>query len=689
MLRWIPYAVVRMVVFFIAGILLGIYLPDFLPEKSLVILFLILLVCYVIRFVLQQVYKRPFFNPGFLGLLIIFLAGYLHLINSTDARRKDNLINLQTPVEFYEAAIISNAQSKERSWKAEATVRCVKTKDGWEKYRGNIVLYFPKTDFKKPYQYGDILLVKGNPQIVPAPGNPGEFDYKRFLAFRKVYYQQFVRQNDVKYIASNPSSVIIYYAIKARIWADTTLTKFVTGEREQAIASALVLGVTDGLDNDLLNAYAATGAMHVLAVSGLHISIIYMIILWLLHPLGKSKSGRLIQAILSLVVLWGYAFITGLSPSVLRAVTMFTFIVVAKTWNRQTNIYNILASSALCLLAYEPYMIMSVAFQLSYLAVLGIVYLQPGLYNLWEPNSRLLDEVWKITSVSIAAQLATLSLGLLYFHQFPNYFLLSNLLVIPGSFLVLVIGLLVLVVSFINPLASFLGLLLQWTIQALNIVVFTVEAFPFSLVDNIYINTFQSWMLMGVITGGVLLFQYRKFPYLVSAFACAILFVVGQWNHFYEDVEGRGIAIYKVPHHSAMDLIDHGQAYFFTDSVLIKNASSIRFHIHPNRLQHGVAIVNAIDPGIAQGYRSFTWHGKSILQILNGNTIPMGMTVDYLFVSNNAVRNLSSLASIHASQIILDSSNSYYFAGRLLDQAAKLNINLYSVWHEGAFVKMI
>ena len=123
MLRWIPYAVVRMVVFFIAGILLGIYLPDFLPEKSLVILFLILLVCYVIRFVLQQVYKRPFFNPGFLGLLIIFLAGYLHLINSTDARRKNNLINLQTPVEFYEAAIISNAQSKERSWKAEATVR--------------------------------------------------------------------------------------------------------------------------------------------------------------------------------------------------------------------------------------------------------------------------------------------------------------------------------------------------------------------------------------------------------------------------------------------------------------------------------------------------------------------------------------------------------------------------------------
>ena len=151
---------------------------------------------------------------------------------------------------------------------------------------------------------------------------------------------------------------------------------------------------------------------------------------------------------------------------------------------------------------------MSVAFQLSYLAVLGIVYLQPGIYNLWESTSRFWDEVWKITCVSIAAQLATFSLGLLYFHQFPNYFLISNLLVIPISFAVLILGLVVLLVSFIGPLASFCGWLLLWTIKALNAVVFTVESFPYSLIDHVYIDTLQSWLLMIAIICCVLLFQF-------------------------------------------------------------------------------------------------------------------------------------------------------------------------------------
>ena len=140
---------------------------------------------------------------------------------------------------------------------------------------------------------------------------------------------------------------------------------------------------------------------------------------------------------------------------------MFSVVALARPWNQRTNIYNTLAASAFLLLLYEPYFIMSVGFQLSFLAVLGIVYLQPGLYNLWEPKRRIWDEVWKITCVSVAAQVATFSLGLLYFHQFPNYFFISNLFVIPVSFGVLVVGLVVLSVGFISPLAGFFGVILE------------------------------------------------------------------------------------------------------------------------------------------------------------------------------------------------------------------------------------
>lgn len=689
MLRWIPYAVVRMAVFFIAGIILGIYQPDFLPQLYLEIIFSAALLSYIACFILQRFYKQLLFNPGLLGLMIIFLAGYLRVLGSTDARKPENLVHLQEPAIYYKVAITSQARSKENSWKTEGAISTVQTSAGWKACSGNIILYFPKSDFKKPFQYGDILLVKGMPQPVPPPGNPGEFDYKKFLAYRKIYHQQFVRQKEVKYVESNPSSSIVYYAIRARIWADTTLTRFVKGEREQAIASALVLGVTDGLDNELLNAYAATGAMHVLAVSGLHISIIYMLILGMLRPLNNTPVGRWWLAALSLIILWGYAFVTGLSPSVLRAVTMFTFVAIAKAWNRQANIYNILAASAFCLLLYEPYLIVSVAFQLSYLAVLGIVYLQPGMYNLWEPTSRFWDEVWKITTVSIAAQLATFSLGLLYFHQFPNYFLLSNLLVIPISFAVLILGLVVLAISFIAPLAALCGWLLLWTIKALNAVVFTVESFPYSLIDHVYINTLQSWLLMIAIICCVLLFQFRKFYFLPTACVTMVLFVIVQWMHYQDVTRYARLTVYKVPHHRALDLIDGGRAYFVADSSLKQDASAVRFHIQPNRLSHGVERVETITAS-SKLYGHWTWHGRSILQIHDSHAIPaLPMKADYLIISNNAVKNLSALSHIQASEIILDSSNSYYFAERLRAQASAAGIGIYSVLHEGAFMKDI
>lgn len=690
MLRWIPYAVVRIVVFFIAGIVLGIYLPDFIPQQYTLIIFAAAILIYIVGFILQRLFKKMFFNPGFLGLMIVFIAGYLRVLDCTDARQPENLIHQHEPVLYYQVTITSQARSKENTWKAEGYITTAQTSTGWKTCTGNLILYFPKSDFRKPFQYGDILLVKGMPQPVPPPGNPGEFDYKKFLAYRKIYHQQFVRQPDVKYIGSNPSSSIVYHAIRARTWADTTLARFVEGDREQAIASALVLGVTDGLDNELLNAYAATGAMHVLAVSGLHISIIYMLIVGLLRPLNNTPSGRWWLAVLSLVILWGYSFITGLSPSVLRAVTMFTFMAVAKAWNRQTNIYNTLAASALCLLIYEPYLIMSVAFQLSYLAVLGIVYLQPGIYNLWEPTSRFWDEVWKITCVSIAAQLATFSLGLLYFHQFPNYFLISNLLVIPISFVVLILGLVVLLVSFIGPLASFCGWLLLWTIKALNAVVFTVESFPYSLIDHVYIDTLQSWLLMIAIICCVLLFQFRKFYYLPVACVIMVVFILIQWTHYRDVTRHAKLTVYRVPHHTALDLIDEGQAYFIADSVLQQKTSAVRFHIQPNRLNNGVDRVESVTQSLSATYRNWTWRGRSILLIRGPHAIPVtAIKADYVIISNNAVRNLSSLCHINATEIILDSSNSYYFAERLRTQALAAGISVYSVLHEGAFIKDI
>lgn len=689
MIRWTPYTFVRITLFLIGGIALGICYPDLIPEKVAQLLLLSLAAMYLASFVFFRFYNKAVFNPGFIGLSVVFLVGYVHLLGKTESRSEDHIIKLNKPVQFYRAVITRFIEEKERSWKTEA--RVLQVFDGeWKTPKGKVVLYFSKDAFPQPFAYGDVLLIHGSPDLVKPPVNPGEFDYKRFLSYRNIYHQQFLRRDDVKRIGYQPSSAMMAYAIKARVWADNTLKKFVNGEREQAIASALVLGVTDGLDNELLNAYAATGAMHVLAVSGLHISIIYMILVWLLKPLKKYKSGMWIIALISLAVLWAYAFITGLSPSVLRAVTMFSFLAIARPAGQNTNIYNTLSVSAFCLLLFDPFLIMSVGFQLSYLAVLGIVYLQNPLCNLWEPKTYLMDQVWKITCVSIAAQIATFALGLLYFHQFPNYFLLSNLLVIPGSFVVLILGIAVLAFSFIKVIAGMLGFLLLWMIKLLNAMVFMVEAFPFSLVENIYIDVFQCWLLMALVLTGAYLFSYKKFSTVKVMMLIVVMFAVLQWRHFGRDIHVRKFIVYGVNGHTAIDFIDRGKAYFLTDSILMNDDQKIRFHIKPNRLISGVdkvfpqrqLFVRSI-PGGEIG----VWCNSVVVVIKEkGMVLPDALRPDFIVIASNAVDDVPALSRQYPeSKIILDSSNSYFYLNKVDFQTRREGIEIYSVSRDGAF----
>lgn len=692
MFRWTPFTFIRISAVFIGGILLGVYNPGIVPLLFCQVVLGVFVFSYFLLFFLKRTLSKSYF--GLLGLPAVFLAGYAHVHLQKHTNQSDHVTFHTDSIQYYRAVITTFSQEKAKSWRTEGLLREVFSKGKWHPSKAKILFYFSKNGFETPFAYGDVLLIKGSPSIMTPPSNPGEFDYKRYLSFRNIYHQHFLKGDDVKSIGHEPPSHFIKYAFLSRGWCQRILEKFVTGEREQAVASALVLGVTDGLDNELLNAYSATGAMHVLAVSGLHISILYMIIMWVLKPLSKLKSGPWLLATISLILLWLYAFITGLSPSVLRAVTMFSFMALARPTGQTTNIYNTLGASAFCLLLFDPYLIMSVGFQLSYLAVLGIVYLQPGLYNLWNPMSYLMDEVWKISCVSIAAQVSTFSLGLLYFHQFPNYFLLSNLLVIPGSFVVLILGILLLAVGFIDVAGVVVGHLLTWSIKFINYVVFVVESFPYSLVENIYINTYQSWLIMIAIIMVVLMFQYRKFYPFVFAGVSMLFFAIEQWDHHRQAFSKTKLTVYNVNGHTAIDLMENGQTLFFTDSVLMADKDRIRFHIHPNRLFAGIQKVHTeANSDVSRklpGCRLIVWKGKSILSVTSKQKVPVNVPVDILVIGNNSIRfaEIEKLKSC-PRLIILDSSNSYFYTDSFLKQAGRSGMNIHSVRHSGAYEEFI
>jgi competence protein ComEC len=683
MIRWIPYTFIRITFVFICGILAGIFWPGFIPVYVLIASLALLIASYFTLIILKH---KPSVYLAAIGLTAVFMAGYLNLTFKTESFSPNHLLAVKETITEYEVVITGYPEDKGKNWKVTAEIDRVRC-GTWRNVHGNIILYFDKETFSEPYVYGNRLIIRNQPQLVQHPANPHEFDYQKFLAYRNIYHQQFVKGNEGKYIDHDPPSVIISYAMATRAWSVATLKKFVKGADEQAIASALVLGVTDGLDHELLSAYSSTGSMHVLAVSGLHISIIYWIILLLLKPVNAQKHGKIVVSIISLLLLWSYAFVTGLSPSVLRAVTMFTFLEVARVTSRDTNIFNTLAASAFCLLLFDPHLVMSVGFQLSYLAVFGIVYIHPLLV---EPRSWLLNEIWKITSVSIAAQLATFPLGLLYFHQFPNYFLISNLLVIPISFGVLILGLAVLATAMVSVIASWAGYLLALCIKLMNLIVKAVDWMPFSVTDGLSISVFECWLLIAFVIALILMLQRKKFSYFLVAASSVSLFAVFQFFNYYQQRKISELIVYRVPGHSAVDLISEGSAIFCSDTTLLNLPGKVNFHIKPNRIQRAADEVKvSADSEFRRsipGGEILLWKGKTILYIKSRDfALTKAAKFDFVVIANNSVADLKTLKDeLDTDYIILDSSNSYYYASERVKENISV-IKVHSVLHDGAF----
>ena len=302
----------------------------------------------------------------------------------------------------------------------------IKDSNEWHHPKGKMILYFEKDSASvSSLSYGDYFYVYGKPNRVKAPSNPGEFDYKRFLERKGIYHQLYLASDRWIEIDKQKENPIYRFALNCRAYLLDILQEKGLKGAEYAVASAILLGYSDKIDAKLLQEYSGAGAMHILCVSGLHVGIVYVVFSMLLFFLGKTDRSRFLKSMLLILLIWSYAVLTGLSPSVMRASAMFSLVAIGQNMRRDTNIFNTLSASAFILMLIDPLIILNLGFQLSYSAVLGIVLLQPPIYRIFTIKSKILDKIWTIIAVSIAAQIGTLPITLYYFHQFPNYFFLS------------------------------------------------------------------------------------------------------------------------------------------------------------------------------------------------------------------------------------------------------------------------
>lgn len=408
------------------------------------------------------------------------------------------------------ARIEDYGQEKARSVKYVVVVEAVGDSKYWQPCAGKLLLYLEKDSSAAVLQPGQKIMFCGTPLSVPGPALPGGFDYSKYLARRGIFHQLYLKSETWKKLPTDEFVGLKQVAARARGTLFATLKRYGLEGNEYAVASAILLGYSSALDADTRQIYSDAGAMHVLCVSGLHVGIIYMFLGFFLTPLLRLKRGKQLRSIISLIVIWGYAILTGLSPSVIRAATMFSFLSIGQMAGRRTAIYNTLAASAFFILLFNPYLLFEIGFQLSYLAVLGIVSIQPGLYRLLSFKNSFMDKVWSLITVSLAAQVATGPLAAYYFHQFPAYFLLTNLWVIPVSFGVMLVGVLFFLTSWIPWLAGITGWLLAWSVRIMNSGVSFIESLPGSVIEGLYPDSFFTVCIYILLIFIVLYFNFPR-----------------------------------------------------------------------------------------------------------------------------------------------------------------------------------
>ncbi len=421
------------------------------------------------------------------------------------------------------AVVTNQPEEKPKSWKSQLTILDSTGNESFE-----ILAYFQKDSLKPPPQIGDLIALSSNLQrIKNSSSSPTDFNYADYMAKQGVYYQTYIKSDSYTLIDSSYKTNLRYYGCKIRTKLINIYRNFDFNDKELAVLEALTLGYKSDLDDDTKSAFQSSGAMHVLAVSGLHTGIIMLITDLLLRFMNRTRRERIIKCVIVLSVIWLFAAVTGFSSSVNRAALMFSIMSIGNATGRNTTTYNSIALSCFILLFINPYLIFNVGFGLSYMAVLSIVSFNPLFQSVeYSIKNPVLKYFVGIVLVSIAAQIGTSVLSICTFGQFPMYFLLTNIIVIPVAYVIMILAIALLISSPVY----WLGYAVFWLLKkALSFLVWSVswiETLPGSCITDIVLNNYNAILIYAIILSLVVFIYYKRFVWIKISVACLLIISV-------------------------------------------------------------------------------------------------------------------------------------------------------------------
>jgi len=638
----------------------------------------------------------PFFKRYRLSFLsgiavsIVFMAAGALLAHGKDIRNNNRWLgNFYKEKNGVVVTLNEPLAEKTKSYKANATVSHLVQDGKAITVKGTIIIYFKKDNALSGLEYGSQLLFKKSLQEIKNSGNPGGFDYNRYCLFQGITHQVFLQPGDFELMDGKKRHWFRSFIYSSREKILSILRKNIPGDRELGLAEALLIGYKNDLEQSLVQSYTNTGVVHIIAISGLHIGLIYWLLVQLLKPLQKRRKLNWLRPVLIITGLWLFSLLAGAQPSVLRSALMFTCIVLGDGLTRKTSIFNTLAFSAFILLCINPFWLWDVGFQLSYAAVLSIIIFLKPIYNWFYIKNKALDFIWKLNAVTLAAQVLTVPLSIWHFHQFPNYFLLTNFVAVPLSSIILLGEIFLCAFAWIPALASLTGKILSWMIGLMNTWIEKVESLRFSLLDGLQVSIWQATLLIIFASGiSYWLMEKAKKGLMIGLVALFGFTALRSWS-FIEANRQQKIIVYNVSQKRAIDFVDGRKYLFVGDSDLLADDFARNFHLKPSRILFRITPADTLK-GFQQQGNYIRYHDKNILLLdTSVHYLPVDPkpVIDLLVISKNPRIYISKLAAaFHIKQVVFDGSVPAWKMIYWKKDCDSLHIPYYDVTTKGAFV---
>lgn len=634
------------------GFVLGILLPYYLkPNPKLV--FTLLFISILFFSVSYFLSEKKLDNKVYFGIstyILSFFIGATTLIVHTDYFQKSNYIHYDSIFEKPHLISVTLREKLKNSAFNDRYVAIVNHIDQ-TKSSGRILLNIRKDSLNRLFEIGTQLRIKGTLNKNSPPNNPNQFDYSKYLDNKQIYAQLYADAEEIS-VGSKMEKNIWHYTSRLRTKIIRNLEKSNFNKTELNVAVALIMGQQQDISPEIIRDYQYAGAVHILSVSGLHIGFILLFVTFILKPLPNTKKESFIKLIIILASLSLFGLIAGLAPSVVRSVAMFSFVAIGSHLRRSVNIYHTLLVSMLLILLFQPSFLFDVGFQLSYMALFFIIWLQPLLASVWLPKNKVSKYIWDILTVSFAAQIGTLPLSIYYFHQFPGLFFVTNLIIIPLLSIVMLLGVVVMLLAAFGYVPLFLSKPLEWSIFYLNKIINSIASLEQFIIQNIPFNLYFLISFYLLITTAIIWFKKPNYSKLAMVLISIIILQISFIKN-HSDVETqKEWVVFNSKKSTMITERNGGKVTLFANDSILKTSQK-------NNLLTAYLIGNFSTLETKKRIENTAFfNGKKIIILDSSGIYSKNMNPDILLLIQSPKINLDRLfQTVHPKMVVADASN--------------------------------